>query len=201
MSENKVNLSVIRIGLLGDSMVGKTAICNSFMKVEFNPDTISTIGHEKLEKKYTLKNGKEMRILLLDTAGQERFKAIATTVLKAVNGVIVVFDVTEQKTFDNVDEWLQKIKDDLSDPNVVIFGNKIDKEGRKVSREDAENFAKKLNLKYFETSAKLHQGINEGFDYIINESYKKAGSNNIILEPEKPKKKEKSSCFGKKKDK
>ena len=201
MSENKPNLSVIRIGLLGDSTVGKTAICNSFMNIEFNPDTLTTIGHDKLEKKYKLSDGKEMKILLLDTAGEERFKAIATKALKAVHGVIVVFDVTIPKTFDNVNEWLQKIKDDLSDPNVVIFGNKIDKEDRKISREDAEKFAKSLNLKYFETSAKLNQGIDEGFDYIINESYKKAGSDNIKLEDVKPKKKEKSGCFGKKKGK
>ena len=201
MSENQVNLSVIRIGLLGDSMVGKTAICNSFLNIEFNPDSLTTIGHDKSETKYNLKNGKEMKVVLLDTAGQERFKSIATKALKAVHGVIVVFDVTSEKSFENINEWLQKIKDDLSEPNVVIFGNKIDLENRKVSLEDAQKFAKKLNLKYFETSAKLGKGINEGFDYIINESYKKAGNDNIILDPVKPKKKEKSGCFGKKKDK
>jgi len=124
----KVNLSVIRIGLLGDSMVGKTAICNSFLNIEFNPDSLTTIGHDKSETKYNLKNGKEMKVVLLDTAGQERFKSIATKALKAVHGVIVVFDVTSEKSFENINEWLQKIKDDLSEPNVVIFGNKIDLE-------------------------------------------------------------------------
>ena len=203
MADDKVSASVIKIGLLGDSTVGKTAICNSFMNIEFNPDTLTTIGHDKLEKKYKFQDGKEMKVIILDTAGQERFKAIATKTLKAVLGVIVVFDVTIRKTFENVNEWLEKIKEDLSDPNIVIFGNKIDKEGREISPEEAEKFAKSLNLKYFETSAKLSQGINEGFDYIINESYKKIKGGdkpNILIDNGKiAKKKEKTGCFGKKK--
>ena len=133
MTENKITVSAIKIGLLGDSTVGKTAICNSFMNIEFNPDTLTTIGHDKLEKKYKFQDGNEMKVIILDTAGQERFKAIATKTLKAVLGVIVVFDVTIRKTFENVNEWLDKIKEDLSEPNVVIFGNKIDKGSRKIS--------------------------------------------------------------------
>jgi len=203
MSDEKISASVIKIGLLGDSTVGKTAISNCFFNIEFNPDTLTTIGHDKSEKKYILKDGKEMKVIVLDTAGQERFKAIATKTLKAVVGVIVVFDVTIRKTFENVNEWLEKIKTDLSEPNVIIFGNKVDLEPREVSREEAENYAKKQNLKYFETSAKLSKGINEGFDYIINESYKKIkGSEkpNIVIDNRKTgKKKEKTGCFGKKK--
>ena len=200
MSDNKVILSVIKIGILGDSMVGKSAICNSFMGIEFTPESVTTIGHDRFEKQYKLKNGLELKLVILDTAGQERFKSIATKALKAVQGIIVVFDVTEKKTFDNVNEWLQKVKEDLSEPNIVIFGNKIDKVGRVISKEQAEKFAKSLNLTYFETSAKLSQGINEGLDYIINESYKKAiGNNNIVIDTNKKKKKEKTGCFGKKK--
>ena len=198
-----INLSAIKIALLGDSKVGKTAICNSFMKLEFSQDMLSTIGQEKIERKYNLKNGKEIKLVIWDTAGQERFHSIAIKALKSAQGVIIVYDVTKKETFDHVNNWLETIKEEMPEPNLILFGNKIDLENREVSFEDAEKYANKNNLKYFETSAKLHKGINEGFEYIINDSYKKAedkaNKNIVITNKNIGKKKEKGGCFGKKK--
>ena len=199
-----INLSAIKIALLGDSTVGKTAICNSFMKLEFSQDMLSTIGQEKIERKYNLKNGKEIKLVIWDTAGQERFHSIAIKALKSAQGVIIVYDVTKKETFDHVNNWLETIKEEMTEPNLILFGNKIDLENREVSFEDAEKYANKNNLKYFETSAKLNKGINEGFEYIINDSYKKAedkaNKNNIVITNKNiGKKKEKGGCFGKKK--
>jgi small GTP-binding protein len=201
MSNNKINLSAIRIGLLGDSTVGKTAICNSFMNIEFSADMLSTIGQEKLETKFKLKNGKEIKLTIWDTAGQERFKSTAFKVLKAAQGVIIVFDVTKRETFEHVNLWLEKIKDELSEPNLTLFGNKVDLDNRQVTKEEAENYAKKLNMAYFETSAKLAQGINEGFDFIINDTYKKVEGKvqkNIVIGDD-DEYEEVTGCFGKKK--
>ena len=199
-----INLSAIKIALLGDSSVGKTAICNSFMNLEFSQDMLSTIGQEKIERKYSLKNGKEIKLVIWDTAGQERFHSIAIKALKSAQGVIIVYDVTQKETFDHVNNWLETIKEEMPEPNLILFGNKIDLENREVSFEDAEKYANKNNLKYFETSAKLNKGINEGFEYIINDSYKKAedkaNKNNIVITNKNiGKKKEKGGCFGKKK--
>ena len=199
-----INLSAIKIALLGDSSVGKTAICNSFMNLEFSQDMLSTIGQEKIERKYNLKNGKEIKLVIWDTAGQERFHSIAIKALKSAQGVIIVYDVTQKETFDHVNNWLETIKEEMPEPNLILFGNKIDLENREVSFEDAEKYANKNNLKYFETSAKLNKGINEGFEYIINDSYKKAedkaNKNNIVITNKNiGKKKEKGGCFGKKK--
>ena len=199
-----INLSAIKIALLGDSTVGKTAICNSFMKLEFSQDMLSTIGQEKIERKYNLKNGKEIKLVIWDTAGQERFHSIAIKALKSAQGVIIVYDVTKKETFDHVNNWLETIKEEMPEPNLILFGNKIDLENREVSFEDAEKYANKNNLKYFETSAKLNKGINEGFEFIINDSYKKAedkaNKNNIVITNKNiGKKKEKGGCFGKKK--
>ena len=198
-----INLSAIKIALLGDSTVGKTAICNSFMKLEFSQDMLSTIGQEKIERKYNLKNGKEIKLVIWDTAGQERFHSIAIKALKSAQGVIIVYDVTKKETFDHVNNWLETIKEEMPEPNLILFGNKIDLENREVSFEDAEKYANKNNLKYFETSAKLNKGINEGFEYIINDSYKKAedkaNKNIVITNKNNGKKKEKGGCFGKKK--
>ena len=66
-----VSLTAIKLGFLGDSSVGKTAICNSFMGIEFAQEMISTIGSDKLETKMVLKNGKKVKVVLWDTAGQE----------------------------------------------------------------------------------------------------------------------------------
>ena len=202
MSE-QINQSAVKIALLGDSSVGKTAICNSFMNIEFSQDMLSTIGQEKLEKKYTLKNGKDIKLIIWDTAGQERFHSIALKTIKSAQGVIIVFDVTFKESFDHVNNWIEKIKEETAEPNLVLFGNKIDKDDRVVSRDEAEKFAKKMNLKYFETSAKLSQGINEGFDYIINDSYNKSQvkviGKNIVIDGNGGKKEEKGGCFGKKK--
>ena len=197
-----INLTSIKIALLGDSTVGKTAICNSFLKIEFTADMLSTIGQEKIEKKYELKNGKEIKLVIWDTAGQERFHSIAIKALKSAQGVIIVYDVTKKETFEHVNNWLETIKEEMTEPNLILFGNKIDLENRQVSKEEAEKYANKNNLKYFETSAKLSKGIDEGFDYIINDSYKKAeekANKNIVIGKNNNKKEEKGGCFGKKK--
>ena len=210
MGDQKINLSAIKIGLLGDSSVGKTAICNSLMNVEFAEDMLSTIGSDKLETKFALKDGKTIKLILWDTAGQERFRSVALSALKAAQGVVVVFDVTKKLTFQNVDNWLQDIKDNLTNPNLVLFGNKADLDNREVSENEAKKYAKKNNLEYFETSAKTKQGLNEGFSYLVNVIYDKASENDnddknnkkkIDLKKKDKEPKEKTGCFGKKKKK
>ena len=202
MSDNKIKVSAIKIGLLGDSTVGKTAICNSFMGIEFTADNLSTIGQEKLETKFILDNGKEIKLSIWDTAGQERFRATSFKTLRAAHGVIVVFDVTKRETFEHVDDWLKTIKEELQEPNLIIFGNKVDMEDRKVTAEEAENYAKKQNLKYFETSAKLSTGIKDGFTYLVNDTYKKVEgkeNKNIKIGEKEDEYEYVSGCFGKKK--
>ena len=135
MSDNKIDLTVLKVGLLGDSMVGKTSICNSYMGLEFNQDMLSTIGIEKLDKKITLKSGKEIKLILWDTAGQERFRSAALKAVRSAQGVVLVFDVTKKETFDNISDWMTQIKDNFKNPSVVLFGNKSDiEEGFNISK-------------------------------------------------------------------
>ena len=140
MEDNKVILKAIKIGLLGDSQVGKTAICNALLNAEFNPDVITTIGYVKLETKFKLKDGNEIKLILWDSAGQERFRSVALNALRAVRGIVVVFDVTKRETFTNVETWLSEIKENFNNPCLVLFGNKIDKDKSEweVSEEDKE---------------------------------------------------------------
>jgi small GTP-binding protein len=222
MSEKKkVTLKAIKVGLLGDSQVGKTAICRSLLKFEFDPDVLSTIGNIKFDTKFELKNGEKIKLILWDSAGQERFRSVAMTTLKAVMGIVLVFDVTMKESFDNVNDWLDQIKDNLNDPCLVLFANKIDidKKFWKISEEEIEDFAKEKNMVYFNTSAKNNEGIVEGFQYLVNEIYERVKGKdeeekeenikpNIVIEPtielkkdEESEEETKTGCFGKKKKK
>ena len=80
---NKKKISCVKIAVLGDSHTGKTSICDSFMGIEFREDTLSTIGTDKYETRSTLKNGEEIKLVLWDTSGQERFRSVAFTTIRS----------------------------------------------------------------------------------------------------------------------
>ena len=110
MSDKKIILKTIKIGLVGDSTSGKTDIVNSFFNIEFDKDMLSTIGSDKLETKYTLKNGKEIKVIIWDTAGNKRFISVALKAIKSVQGIILLFDITKRATFEIINLWLEEIK-------------------------------------------------------------------------------------------
>ena len=162
--------SPVKIGLLGDEKVGKTSICHSFVNLDLPEDYITTIGYEKFEKKELLNNGKEVRLIIWDSGGQERFRSSIISTLRHVEEIIIVFDVTNRKSFDDIENWLEIIKERFNDPVIILFGNKVDvkKEEWKVTEEEINLFCTKKKLKYFGTSAKNNNGIKEGFSYLAN---------------------------------
>ena len=206
MAEEKISLKVVKLALLGDSAVGKTALCHALLNLDFSEDALASIGIDKLETKFPLKNGKEIKLILWDTAGQERFRSMAKQTLRAVQGIVVVFDVTAKRTFKNVNLWLEDIKECIDNPCLVLFGNKADMPNEKweVTKEEAEQYAKKMNLQYFETSAKTKQGLDEGFSFIVNKAYDTAkAQQGIIIDGDEQKEEYEyvNGCFGKKKKK
>ena len=199
MSEKSIKRTAIKLAMLGDTQVGKTCICNRFFNIEFSNEVLSTIGKEKLEGIKKIKNNQEMKIIIWDTAGQERFRAIALKTIKSAQGVVVVFDVTSRKTFDNVNFWLNEIHENFTKVCIILFGNKIDLP-REISKEEAEKFARDHNLKYFETSAFQNIGIQEGFMEIINDVYDKfEGSKGLELNQKNKKESGGGFCGGGKK--
>ena len=204
----KNELTIIRIGLLGDSSVGKSAIVNTFFGNEFGGDLLATIGSDKSEKPLKLKNKENIRLIIWDASGAERMKSVVMNTMKAVKGILLTFDVTRRESFDNLNSWLELIKDNLENPLIVLFGNKVDieKDKWKVTSEEACILAKEKGFAYFECSAKTGQGINEGLSYIANLIYckmKGIDEKNIIINindlMEKPNKD--SNCPGNKKSK
>ena len=181
MADN-IELTSIKVGLLGDGRVGKSAICNTFIGVDFINEAISTIGFEKFDKKLQVEDGKEIKLVLWDIAGQERFRSAAFKTIRSVQGIALVFDVTFKPSFENVEKWLNDIKENLDNPSLVLLGNKIDlpKDKWQVTQEEIDELCNKKKLKFYATSAKENKGINEAFTYISNVIYKK-------LEDKKPK--------------
>ena len=207
MLDDNNYIKEVRIGLLGDDSAGKSSICQVFSGCEFNPDLITTIGSEKFEKKYSLKNWKEIKVVYWDTAGQERFRSAAIKAIRNAREIIIVFQLTNRESFKNIDGFLEVVKENWSNPKIVLFGNKIDidKKEWKVTSEEAKEFAKNHNLPYFEMSAKTRQGVNEGFSYAIEEAYHMAeeelNKDKIIIPKNNNNNNNNSGCPGIKKKK
>ena len=124
-----------------------------------------------------------------DTAGQERFKTITFNFYRQAQGVIIAFDVTNEKSYQNVQTWIESL-DKHAAPGIakVLVGNKVDlKEKRKITEEEAREFAGDHNMSYFETSAKENINIKETIEYIMDQVYKfkneQEDSGRISLEP------------------
>ena len=174
MSE-KGTREVIRLALLGNYQVGKTTLRNIFLNIDFSENILSTVGINKADTKFILDCGKEIKLIIWDTAGQERFQSIAITSVRNAQGIILIFDLTDRKSFNDLNTWLGAINNATNQVTIVLFGNKCDLPNREITKEEAENFAKENNLTYFETSAKLNINIKEGFSFVANDAYNKFG--------------------------
>jgi len=159
---------LFKVLLLGDSGVGKTSLILRYTDETFNSKLVNSIGVDFKMKKKEI-DGKVIKVQIWDTAGHERFRAITYSYYRGANAIIIVFDITEDKSFLSIRDWLKQI-DKYASKNVFKFlvGNKSDLQHKRlVSFEDAKKFADELNIPYFETSAKEGININELFDSSI----------------------------------
>jgi small GTP-binding protein len=149
--------------VIGSSGVGKTAILKRLVDDVFVPESQSTIGVEFLASQLEV-DGQSIKLQIWDTAGQERFRSIAKAYFRSAIGVLLVFDLADRRTFDDLNHWLTDIHQ-LCDPNAVVtlIGNKLDLKNRAVTSQEAEAFAQLHQLTYFETSALGGDNIDEAF--------------------------------------
>ena len=170
--------------LIGDSTVGKTCFLTRYFKNQFNETFLSTIGIDK-EIKHVKVGNDSYKITLWDTAGQDRFKCLPKKYYQNADGVLLLFDVTNEETFNNVTNWMNDVKDNSNknianeggkDSDIALFliGNKIDLPNRVISKEQAETQAKSLGMKYFEVSCKINMNIPEVMARMIMECHMKA---------------------------
>ena len=150
--------------IIGSSGVGKTAILKRLVEDTFSDESQSTIGVE-FDSTMIMVEDRRVKLQIWDTAGQERFRSIAKAYYRNAVGVILVFDITERKTFDELSSWLNDVHT-LCDPNAVIqlIGNKADLASqRAVTLTEAEAFASHQHMQYLETSAKGGDNVREAF--------------------------------------
>eukprot|EP01033_Poteriospumella_lacustris_P013182 gene13181-9445_t len=177
---------LFKVVLIGDSGVGKSNLLSRFTRDEFNLESKSTIGVEFATKSIQV-DGKTIKAQIWDTAGQERYRAITSAYYRGAVGALLVYDISKQSTFENVDRWLKELKDH-AESNIVIMlvGNKSDlRHKRAVSTEDAMAFAERNNLAFIETSALDSTGVNEAFRQILTEIYRLMYQRAIAAEGQK----------------
>jgi Ras-related protein Rab-8A len=157
----------VKILMIGDSGVGKTNIMLKFVDDRFSTSFITTIGIDFKTKNVKM-GDKTLRLQIWDTAGQERFRSITCSYFTGADMIILVYDICDEKSFENIEYWIETIKShNLKLQNCILVGNKIDrKESRVVSFEMASNLAKLHKINYIESSAKMNINISEIFEKI-----------------------------------
>jgi Ras-related protein Rab-8A len=141
-----------KIILLGDSTVGKTSLIIRFCDSKFNENCTSTVGVDT-KTKYVRHNDKKIELDIWDTAGQERFKCLAKNCYQGADGIILMYDITQKKTFHNIKNWYNNIKDSMNINKVamIILGNKSDLPNKEVTKEMGEKFSEQYGLELLET--------------------------------------------------
>ena len=202
---NEKKLTRINLITLGDGQVGKTSLILRYTNDYFGNNYIATIGFDYKFKNEKLKNGEEITVKIFDTAGQEKYRSLAANFLKKADGIILVYDITYKISFENLNKWLKDINENAKGLPIVLIGNKTDlEENREVSKEEGNEFAKKISeeIEFYEASCKTGENIKEAIRFLVEKIYKKYQGKNmaeesIIIKKEnknKNNKKDKKCC-------
>ncbi|CAL8070440.1 unnamed protein product [Calicophoron daubneyi] len=170
-----------KILIIGDSSVGKSSLLVRYMTDTFEPRIPATIGVDYKVKVVRVSDGTMVKLSMWDTAGQERFRTLTPNFYRGANGAVIVFDVSNRETFDNLSKWMEELKTFSNSQSVscLLVGNKID-QPRQVSREEGLRFARLYNMPYTEASAKTSEGVNSTFYDLVYRIY----SNPLIWDPD-----------------
>jgi len=170
MTNNRENYeNIYKILLVGDSGVGKSALLLRYTDNTFTDNFVSTIGVDFKIKTISL-DGQTVKLQIWDTAGQERFKTITSSYYRGSHGILVVYDITDVVSFNNIRVWLEEIKKYTSGESVIILlvGNKNDQESnRAVETSQGQEMADKLGCLFMETSAKDRVNVDNIFLELI----------------------------------
>jgi Ras-related protein Rab-8A len=155
---------LIKLLLIGDSGVGKSCLLLRFCDDAWTPSFITTIGIDFKIRTIEL-DGKRIKLQIWDTAGQERFRTITTAYYRGAMGILLVYDVTDEKSFQNIRTWYQNVEQHASEGvDKILIGNKCDwDEKRAVTLEQGRQLADELGIRFVETSAKDNEGVEEAF--------------------------------------
>uniref|UniRef100_A0A8C3ATB6 small monomeric GTPase n=1 Tax=Cyclopterus lumpus TaxID=8103 RepID=A0A8C3ATB6_CYCLU len=155
--------------LVGDSGVGKTCLLVRFKDGAFLAGSfISTVGIDFRNKVMSI-DAVKVKLQIWDTAGQERFRSVTHAYYRDANALLLLYDVTNKASFDNIRAWLTEIHEYAQqDVVVMLLGNKVDStHDRMVKREEGEKLAKEFGVPFMETSAK--SGLNVELAFTAHE--------------------------------
>jgi len=155
---------LFKLLLIGDSGVGKSCLLLRFAEDSYTESYLSTIGVDFKIRTIDV-DGKTIKLQIWDTAGQERFRTITAAYYRGAHGIVVVYDVTDSESFENVRMWLKEIERYAADyVEKLLIGNKSDLIAKKVVEYSiAKEFADSLNIPFLETSAKDSTNVDEMF--------------------------------------
>uniref|UniRef100_A0A7S2V1J6 Ras-related protein Rab-8A n=1 Tax=Fibrocapsa japonica TaxID=94617 RepID=A0A7S2V1J6_9STRA len=160
----------IKLLMIGDSGVGKTCLLLRYANSSFSQTFITTIGIDFKIKTIDL-DGKRIKLQIWDTAGQERFRTITTSYFRGAQGILLVYDVTDRKSFNSIRNWISQIQQHADvHVNKILCGNKCDmSEERAVTTEEGQKLASEYGIGFFEASAKNDVNVETSFVTIARE--------------------------------
>lgn len=172
--------STCKLILLGDLGVGKSSLLSRFASNAFMGNIKATVAVEYLVQVITV-NDRTVKLQIWDTAGQEQYRAISKSYYKSIAGVVMVYDITNRSSFENIREWVRDVQQETSqNVSYILLGNKGDLEGRVVSTEEGTQLAIDLGMKFLETSAKDSSNINVAFHQLTSDILAKVDSGALI---------------------
>ena len=201
--------TLLKICIIGDSSVGKTNVLFKFIEGQFSPLHVATIGFDYKSKIITLPTSKKkVKLQIWDTAGQEKYMSMNKSLFQRVQGIILMYDITNRETFERLQIWLNLIKQMTNEIPIILVGNKLDLEdseehGRIVEYNEGDDFANENEIDFFEVSAASGANIDNVFisiaEKVLNslQSERLLSVENIKIEEDKEKvkvKKKKCGC-------
>ena len=203
--------------LVGDTQVGKSNFMTRYAKNKFNADFISSIGMNNEIKMMKIKN-EYYKLTLWDTAGQERFRSLPRKYYRNVDGVLLLFDINDKSTFEDVNNWMKEINEystkseqeetkekKVNDIVIYLLANKIDlinKESERVTKEEIDELVNRLGIKYYEISCKWNLNLEEVMARICLDCYQsnrnEIKNKNIQITKVNNSSKKRECCLGKK---
>ncbi|KAL3093166.1 hypothetical protein niasHT_022616 [Heterodera trifolii] len=169
-------IRAFKVVLLGEGAVGKTSLMVRYTEDKFNSEHVSTVQAAFASKTLALGGAARVELAIWDTAGQERFHALGPIYYRDSQGALLVYDISDQKSFDRVKNWVKELRSMLADKVVIfIIGNKIDlARHRTVPKEEAKEYSQSIGANFCECSAKTNEGVSELFSKLAIEMLNKA---------------------------
>ncbi|KAJ0235120.1 Ras-related protein RABE1d [Hirschfeldia incana] len=177
---------LIKLLLIGDSGVGKSCLLLRFSDDTFTTSFITTIGIDFKIRTVEL-DGKRIKLQIWDTAGQERFRTITTAYYRGAMGILLVYDVTDESSFNNIRNWMKNIEQHASDNvNKILVGNKadMDESKRAIPTAKGQALADEYGIKFFETSAKTNLNVESVFLSIAKDIKQRLTETDTKAEPQ-----------------